>query len=192
MSASIMATTIVGSTLAGANPAARVAENGQAELGATGARISDTSDYIEGSARAATNIGIMPYPHGTRAGHMMRSQAPGESAESASANDEISAPLARDLVSDFLPFDRATLERAIDQFLEESGGLSGKLARLETSTSVLPVVTLVGMTVIASQVVIRQRRLRDERAGMSANDSEQCSGGLPRLPNSWSWGLDGT
>jgi hypothetical protein len=192
MSASITATTIVGSSLAGANPTARVAENGQAELEARGARISDTPEHTEGSALATTNAGIVPYPHGTWPGRVMRSPAPAESSESAFANDEISVPLARDLVADFLPFDRATLERAIDQFLDQSGGLAAELARLETSTSVLSVVTLVGMTAIASQVVIRQRRLRDERAGMPANDNEQCSGGLPRLPDSWSWGLDGT
>jgi hypothetical protein len=182
----------MGSTLAGANPTARVAENEHAELRAPGTRISDASECIEGGALAETNIGMMPYRHGTWPGRLMRSHAPGESADSAFANDEISAPLARDLVSEFLPFDRATLERAIDRFLDQSGGLAAELARLETTTSVLSVVTLVGMTAIASQVVIRQRRLRDERPGGPADDDEQGSRGLPRLPNSWSWGLDGT
>jgi hypothetical protein len=152
--------------------------------------MSDPAADLQTSGPGAATIGNVPYRQLTRPGRPARFPELVEAGETALAYSETSALLAGDPVSDFLALDRATLERAIDHFLDQFDSLAGELGRLETSTGLLSVVTLAGMTAVASQVVIRGRRLRDaERGGAPSYHNEEGSGGLPRVPNSWSWGL---
>jgi hypothetical protein len=136
--------------------------------------------------------GVMPLAQRAGSGHASRPCTAGEFVEPVFVLRETPAPQVADLISDFLPFDRATLERAIDQFLGQFESLAAELAHLEASTNLLPVMSAAVMTTMAYEVVILQRRVRDERANATTGDKEEGFTALPGLPNSWSWSLPET
>jgi hypothetical protein len=61
-----------------------------------------------------------------------------------------------DLLTEFLPFDRATLEHAIDTFLEPLADLGSEWASGSPSTSLIATATLVVTTSLAAEVVRRR------------------------------------
>jgi hypothetical protein len=103
--------------------------------------------------------------------------------------DATQTPREADLAAHFLPFDRATLEKAVDQFLEKFEGLANELAHLHAPANLLPIVGAVAMTAIASGLVVHQRRLRRRTTDAPFGDDEA---GVPDLPNSWSLVLNET
>jgi hypothetical protein len=175
---------LAGGELSGPN-----ASHGEPVLATHNTAVSYPSSGDESTVFLATNVRITPLTSPTRSALDSQPQAPGEFSELACTSGENPVPIAGDLASDFLPFDRATLERAIDRFLDGFDGLAAELGRLENSTGIVSVVTAVTMTAAVSQFMLRGRRLRDEQAGAAAPAHEQAFAGRPGLPNSWTWGL---
>ena len=93
------------------------------------------------------------------------------------------APRSSDLLTEFLPFDRASLEDAIDRFLAPLEDLGGELANWSSPTSLLPAATVVATAALASEV-LRRRYRRD--------DGEDARRGprpiSPVIPTAWSLG----
>jgi hypothetical protein len=48
------------------------------------------------------------------------------------------------------------------------------------------------LTAVAIEVMMRQRRSRDEIRKSRAEDDDHGLAALPGLPNSWNWGLNAT
>jgi hypothetical protein len=106
-----------------------------------------------------------------------------------SNQEEIPLPHAAGLVAGVLPFDRASLEQAVDQFFDQLEDLGVGQFVEQGSTRVLPLsLTLIG-TVTAVEVA--RRRLRSKTDGgistrrQDAQSSEELRG-FPELPGSWS------
>lgn len=95
-------------------------------------------------------------------------------------------PLGADFLASFNPFDRATVERAFDQFIGRFGDLDAELALLSTPTSFVPWVT--SSAALLCFVEILRRGARDRWEG----DTQRLAGegdvsllGLPGLPGRW-------
>jgi hypothetical protein len=95
-------------------------------------------------------------------------------------------PSGAGLATDFLAFDRATMEKAIDHFLDQFEGLASELAPCDMPTHVLTAATAVGMSAIASGLVLRQQRIRRQVTVFLAGANEIGGADLVELPNSWS------
>lgn len=103
------------------------------------------------------------------------------------SGEEVSpAARAADLVAGFSPFDRATLERAIDQFLDRLGEFESGLAPWGSGENLVP--NLLTAAVMVSAAELARRRLRDpehdedtEADGRTAT----CPLGVPGLPLGW-------
>lgn len=96
-----------------------------------------------------------------------------------------SAPLAAraaDLLASFSPFDRETIEGAIDHFLDRLGALEEGLANLDLTTSLVPNITAAAVVISVAEV-IRRRRRADDKDGRDAED--ECPRRLPGLPLGW-------
>jgi hypothetical protein len=103
---------------------------------------------------------------------------------------EMPGPRLADLAGDFLPFDRAALERAVDRFLDQFDGIASELARLETSTGMLTTMSIVGIGALASGIIIQQHRRRSQLArGVSMPAEEDEFLYFTGLPRSWSWSI---
>jgi hypothetical protein len=152
--------------------------------------LSECSSAGPTSAPAAPTAGLIGLPQPADLGP---EATPPESRSAAVATEKpaeaMPAPSYADLASELVPFDRATLERAIDQCLAQFEGLAAELAQLEPSTSPLSVVTLLAITALASGVVRRRRRLRREKTAASPDENDEAFIHLPGLPSSWNWGL---
>ena len=96
-------------------------------------------------------------------------------------------PRCADLAGDFLPFDRAALERAVDRFLDQFEGLTTELARFDASTAAVAPTTLAAGR--PRPVCHPAASALAAPAGDAAlNDQERFSY-FTGLPKSWSWGL---
>jgi hypothetical protein len=153
---------------------------------------SSDADDIESAAATEPSTMISRLAQRGRSGRNVRLENASALVEPALAPDEAPSPHFADLISSCLPFDRATLERAIDQFLDRFEGLAVNLTHLEESTNLLSAVSAVALSALAAEVILRRRRACDERTGAPAADDGDGLAGLPGLPNSWSWGLDET
>ena len=68
------------------------------------------------------------------------------------------SPAHADLATSFLPFDRASVERAIDEFLDRFDDLGAGLPDLAMVAQVVPGVITVAAAALASHVVMKRRR----------------------------------
>jgi hypothetical protein len=93
------------------------------------------------------------------------------------------------LLTEFSPFDSASLKRAVDQFLEDFDGLRAELLTLHASNGLLSAVTAVAVAAVASEVIIRRRRSSRAQRHVETKHGEEGFVPFPALPNSWSWGL---
>ena len=89
-----------------------------------------------------------------------------------------------DLLTEFLPFDRATLEHAIDTFLEPLEDLGSEWASGSPSTSLIPTATLVVTTALAAEVV-RRRVLGGRRTVV---EGDEDLGRFPGYASAWGLG----
>jgi hypothetical protein len=89
-----------------------------------------------------------------------------------------------DLLTEFLPFDRATLEHAIDTFLEPLADLGSEWASGPPSTSLIATATLVVTTSLAAAIV-RRRVLGGQRTVV---EGDEDVGRLAGYASAWGLG----
>jgi hypothetical protein len=107
--------------------------------------------------------------------------------ENASSQTEVSLPQESDVLTRFLPFDRASLELAIDRFLSEFEGLGAELSRLDGSMNLLPGLIAIAVGVSAAGLAVRIRRNADSDLAASLSAGPIGDEDFPGLPRSWSW-----
>jgi hypothetical protein len=95
-------------------------------------------------------------------------------------------PAHADLATSFLPFDRASVERAIDAFLDRFDELGAGLPEITTAAQVVPVVLTVAVAALASHGVMKRRRAGNEWAGGA--DAEASLRKLSSLSVLWGCG----
>ena len=81
----------------------------------------------------------------------------------------IDAPRPADLLTSFLPFDRASVESAVDAFLEQFEGLGADLTDFAHLGPVVPGIVAVGAVTAFSTVMLRRRRYRSWKQESNAN-----------------------
>jgi hypothetical protein len=99
------------------------------------------------------------------------------------------APHFAGLVSDFLPVDRATVERAVDRFLGTFENAAAELTSFEPSSALLisTVTISLGMLML---VAIKRLERADQQRKFSHNEMRRVEMALlGTLPNSWKWDL---
>jgi hypothetical protein len=93
-------------------------------------------------------------------------------------------PGSTDLLTNFLPFSRASLEEAIDHFLNRFEDLSSDVTTWSAPPVLLPAVTVVAAAALASEVVRRRSRNDEAETEDSADDLARYLG----YPNARSYG----
>jgi hypothetical protein len=102
---------------------------------------------------------------------------------------ELPLPQSAGLITTAFPFDRAALERAVDQFFDQLEGLgTGPLSEQGTGR-VLPLSLAVFGALTAVEVA--RRRLRSKGSDWKSSTRQDALGseellGFPELPGSWS------
>jgi hypothetical protein len=159
---------------------------------AQGASSGPDAAAIETAAANAASAMMIRLPqHGRFDGRPLAESAQ-SLVEPTRTSDEAPSPHFAGIISEFLAFDRAALEGAIDRFLEQFDRVGTELVRIEESTGLLSAASAVALTAVATDLIIRQRRARDETRNSCAEDDDGGLAALPGLPNSWSWGLNET
>ncbi|MDR3636804.1 MAG: hypothetical protein P4L84_23570 [Isosphaeraceae bacterium] len=91
-----------------------------------------------------------------------------------------------DLLASFSPFDRATLEQAIDQLLDRFGELEAGLPHWNATEGLASQLLASAMVIGAAEVVRRRLRATEEDDDDSAHRDRSASPfGLPDLPHIW-------
>ena len=80
--------------------------------------------------------------------------------DTAVGNVEMPSPRYADLLTEFLPFDRACVEHAIDGFLDRFESLGAELTDLRETTNLVPLAAATAVTCLAVEVALRRRRAR--------------------------------
>jgi hypothetical protein len=111
-------------------------------------------------------------------------EADGETAGHKAVEEPAPAPQSSDLLTDFLPFNRVSLEDAIDRFLGQFEVLNGELTDWSSPTGLLPAAAVVATAALAAEVV--RRRSRSAEAG--AEDGEEDFARFAGFPHAWSLG----
>jgi hypothetical protein len=92
-----------------------------------------------------------------------RSDVASLSPDSAPAETAIDAPRPADLLTNFLPYDRASVETAVDAFLDQFEGLGAGLTGFVNLGQVVPGIVALGAVTAFSTVMLKRRRNRSER-----------------------------
>jgi hypothetical protein len=108
-------------------------------------------------------------------------------AEATSAVQELTAPPPADLLTEFLPFDRASVEAAIDQFLGQFEGLGVSLLDLSDSSTVVSGLATLAVATAAAGLVIGRRRYYGEKPRQS-EDAEAALERFTSLSGLWKLG----
>ena len=90
-------------------------------------------------------------------------------------------PHLADMILNFLPFDRSTLDEAIDQFLDPFDGMVSSMPTLRGPLGLVTASLAVAVTVLAAEAAIRIRRSKDEGFDADAVEGLVAFPGLPRL-----------
>jgi hypothetical protein len=171
--------------------ASAVSPTGPASIGAVGAgfdrRALTTGDprgflasiraRLNPAGRSSTGMPAGPSQETPKVGG---SDVPSESGAPALDPPALPDPQAADLLTQFLPFDRATLDEALDRFLGEFDGLGSGLPSWREPMSWLPASMAFAAAVLATEVGRRswQRSRDDEAEGLAADGGI----GLLRFP----------
>jgi hypothetical protein len=113
---------------------------------------------------------------------------PGATRSGVADNRVISATQAADLLTHFLPFERSSLESAIDRFLGQFDGLGVDAIDGTGPLGSVPAPLAVAATALATEVALRLRRPREDEAQAPGADGEAGPVRFPGLPGPW--GLD--
>jgi hypothetical protein len=93
-------------------------------------------------------------------------------------------PRCADLVTEFLPFGRASLEGAVDRFLAPFDRLGSELIHWQSPVDLIPAATVVATAALAWEAVRRRAR-----AGTTAHEErEEDFARFPGYPTAWSLG----
>jgi hypothetical protein len=165
---------------------ARGAGNDQALPG--GVTAEQAAQLSEGSAAATGASQAQPSPAQGTADSPANGGPAGRLAVVAAARDgkdELPLPQDAGLIAEVSPFDRAALERAMDQFLERLGGLGVESLGQEGSVRVVPL-SLAALGVVAALHAARRRSRRggDPRhvTGRRCLPGSESLLGFPELP----------
>jgi hypothetical protein len=109
---------------------------------------------------------------------------PGASAEVPPADEPAPSPRSGDMLTEFLPFDRASLEGAIDRFLAPFEGISSELAHWQSPAGLVSAAAVVGTVALAWEGV--RRRARAVAARRAERDEDFAR--FPGYPTGWSLG----
>jgi hypothetical protein len=105
------------------------------------------------------------------------------------AVDELQLPRGADLLSDFLPFDRASLELAVDRFLDQLEDLGAGLAWVQDPTGMVSEPILCAAAIAAFEFGRRWLR-RSKQEGLDLPEHDQQArtkiDGFSGWPGSWS------
>jgi len=93
-----------------------------------------------------------------------------------------------ELLTEFLPFDRAFVENAIDRVLDRFESLGAELTDLRETTNLVPTVAATALTTLAVEVALRRWRARDEANGGAVEDDEDELARFAGFPDLWSLG----
>jgi hypothetical protein len=126
--------------------------------------------------------------HGSEPGTRSETESIAVETDDGAGSEEVPSPRYSDLLTEFLPFDRSSLENAIDRFLVQVESLGADLADLGEPTSLLPTLTAAALTVLASEVVLRRRRAREEARDVPAEAAEDELTRFAGFPNLWGLG----
>jgi hypothetical protein len=131
-----------------------------------------------------------------RIGRSADRPAGGVAAEAVAPEQEpLPALCGAELLASFSPFDRAAVERALDQLVERLDDLETGLFRLGTTANLIPSLTATALTIAAAEIVHRWLDSRREERGRHSGgdqglDDDEDAGagfpGLPGLPRHWS------
>jgi hypothetical protein len=113
-----------------------------------------------------------------------RSSGDGEITESNEVEEPTTPPRCADLLTEFLPFNRATLEDAIDRFLAPLEDLGTELVNWSPSTGLLPAATLAATAALAMEAV--RPRIRSGQAVGEETDEDFAR--FPGYPKAWRLG----
>ncbi len=109
---------------------------------------------------------------------------PASSAPSQSASEP--SPRCADLLTEFLPFDRAALDQAIDRFLTPLEDLGSELAAWEPPAGLIPVTAIVAGAALTAEVA--RRRAHSNTVVVAATvDSREEFVRFPGYP--WAWSI---
>jgi hypothetical protein len=97
------------------------------------------------------------------------------------------SPRGSDLLTSFLPVDRASLESAIDRFLVEFEKLGTEWGDEVSATRLVPALAAVTIPALALEVV-RRKRIAKDSAGLSTEADEEGLVRFPGYPTHWSLG----
>jgi hypothetical protein len=90
-----------------------------------------------------------------------------------------------DLLTEFQPFDRASVENAIDQFLERFEGMGAGLSTdLESATVMSAGSTLMAIAAVSTVMIVRRRRRAADRTA-TEEGIEKALGRIFNLTHSW-------
>jgi hypothetical protein len=158
--------------------------SGQVAPGQTAAGTAGSGSW--GRAVLGT-LNVFPFIGVTRAA--VRSLADGVLANAPADPADDLAPGRADLLTDFAPFDRSSLEYAIDRLLDKFEGAGRGLSSPEGVSDLMTGVMAVAVALTASKVVFRGAGgPRDEEA--TPDDAYPGAGpdGLPGFPDPWGLG----
>jgi hypothetical protein len=116
-----------------------------------------------------------------------RSEAGGRVVEAGGVEEPVPSPRGSDLLTTFLPFDRASLESAVDRFLTEFERLGAELAGGASVPRLVPALAVVTISALALEVV-RRRRSGDAPARPCTTDDDEDLLGFAAGPTCWSLG----
>jgi hypothetical protein len=101
------------------------------------------------------------------------------------ASLELPTPGHAELLTNFLPLDRASLENAIDQFLDRFESLGASLPDLQQGTSLVPAIAAAAITALATNAILSRRRGKDEKKDEAEEDGEAVLGRFSSLSDLW-------
>jgi hypothetical protein len=108
--------------------------------------------------------------------------------DAAAPTQEPTDPRPSDLLTEFLPFDRASVEAAIDQFLGQFESFSASLPDLGDAGAILPGLATVAIATATAGLIVRQRRKAAEH-GRPGEDAEALLERFSSLSGLWKLGL---
>ena len=160
-----------------------------AELGAARVTVSMKSEAV---AAIPAGRSQASYPSLARIEPRAGRYTKAASADAGSPGQEQLPPSSgADLLARFSPFDRATVERALDQFLDRLDELETGLSHLGTTANLTSSLLASASAIAVVEVFHRYlRKRRDERGLHAVDDEDRDDGvhfpGLPGLPHPWS------
>jgi hypothetical protein len=162
---------------------------GEASLSALGPAPATASHDVGTSAQGDSSLAIVQI--GSRDGFSRGSRSqPALAIGDPAASQEIAPePRCADLVSEFLPCDRATLERAVDRFLDQFESIAAELTRFQPSSALLTAASSAAIATLMFEAIKRRRRNEHDGEAQRTLDCQEEMTLLRSLPNCWNWGI---